>query len=323
MLTVPDCPNAPMVRERIALALDGRTVPVDMVEVSDQDQAARWGMTGSPTVLVDGVDPFAVPGAVAGVACRLYRDADGRVSGAPDVADLRRALDAAGLPDGAGILDPVGRGGRGRLAPVERGLRAVQQEILRRFAAAGSAPGAGELEAVARRFGRSATQVLAELAQQDFVTLDDDGAVRAAYPFSAVPTAHRVTIAGGTQVWSMCAVDALGIPVMLGCDAVITSTDPVSGEPVTVTATGGAGVADGMAWQPADAVVFVGRRCCDGPAAEVCCGALNFFTSPATAELWAAKHPDVVGQILTQADAEQLGARIFGHLLDSDCCADQ
>jgi hypothetical protein len=84
-------------RERIATALAGRTVPVDLVEVADQEQAAERGMTGSPTVLIDGVDPFAVPGAAPSLSCRLYRAADGTVEGAPGVADLRRALLDAGI----------------------------------------------------------------------------------------------------------------------------------------------------------------------------------------------------------------------------------
>jgi hypothetical protein len=322
VLTVPDCPNAPVVRERIAAALAGREAPVELVEVGDQAQAARWGMAGSPTVLVDGIDPFAVAGSAPSVSCRLYRGTDGSVDGAPSVADLRRALDGAGTVTTSGDeqtgevdwLDPVGRGGRGRLAAVERGLRAVQQEVLRHFAATGHAPQAQALEPVAARFDRPAAEVLAELAAQDFLTLDDEGRIRAAYPFSAVPTAHRVTVADGTAVWSMCAIDALGIPVMLDKDTVITSTDPVTGEPVTVTATGAR-----TRWQPEGAVVFVGRRCCDGPAADVCCDALNFFTSAATADQWATEHPEVVGQILDQRDAEQLGAQIFGHLLDNDC----
>ena len=95
VLTVPNCPNAPVVQERIQAALEGRGASVDLVEVTDQDQAARWGMTGSPTVLLDGVDPFAVAGATPSVSCRLYRGADGRVEGAPGVEDLRRVLDSA------------------------------------------------------------------------------------------------------------------------------------------------------------------------------------------------------------------------------------
>ena len=36
----------------------------------------------------------------------------------------------------------------------------------------------------------------------------------------------------------MCALDALGIPPMLGADAVITSADPLTSAPVTVTFSG-------------------------------------------------------------------------------------
>ena len=98
VVTIPGCPNVPVVWERITVALAGRAVPVDLIEVTDQDQAERWGMTGSPTVLLDGVDPFAVPGVAPSISCRLYRGTDGRVEGAPSTRDLRRALEAAGLP---------------------------------------------------------------------------------------------------------------------------------------------------------------------------------------------------------------------------------
>ncbi|MFC1417734.1 organomercurial lyase [Streptacidiphilus cavernicola] len=320
VLTVPDCPNGPVVQERITAALDGRDVRVHLVEVSDQDQAARWGMTGSPTVLLDGVDPFAVPGADPSVSCRLYRGADGRVEGSPGVEDLRRALDSAGPPATVearqalvvDVLDPVGRGGRGRLAPVERGLRAVQQAVLGHFATTGQAPDAAVLAPAAAPSGRPVAEVLAELADQDFLTLDDQGQIRAAYPFSAVPTAHQATIAGGAVVWSMCAIDALGIPAMVGADAVISSADPVTGEAVTVSSTDGR-----MVWEPAGAVVFVGRRCCEGAAAAVCCDVLNFFTSPASARQWADSHPDVVGDVVDQDQAVALGVGIFGGLLET------
>ena len=95
VLAVPQCPNAPVVQARITAALQGRYASVDLVEVADQDQAALTGMTGSPTVLIDGVDPFAVAGAPPSVSCRLYRGADGLVEGSPSVEDLRRALASA------------------------------------------------------------------------------------------------------------------------------------------------------------------------------------------------------------------------------------
>ncbi|MFF3316224.1 organomercurial lyase [Streptomyces sp. NPDC003035] len=320
VLTVPDCPNAPVARERIAAALDGRTVDVELVEVREEADAARWGMTGSPTVLLDGVDPFAVAGGAApSVSCRLYRDADGRTDGAPSVQALRQAL-AGGSVDlcaatgedccDSDVLDLVGRGGRGRRAPAEGGLRAVHQAVLRHFAATGSAPEPAVLEAAAATAGRMAGEVLAELDREDFLTLDGDGQIRAAYPFSAVATPHRVRIADGAEAWSMCAIDALGIAAMLDQDVVISSVDPVTAEPVTVTVTGGAAV-----WRPAGAVVFVGRRGHEGPAAAVCCDALNFFASDASARIWAEEHPQVKGGIVSQARAEEIGRDTFGPLL--------
>ncbi|MGA5442347.1 alkylmercury lyase [Streptomyces griseoincarnatus] len=99
VLTVPDCPNAPLIRARIAEALQGRTLPVEWIEVNDADEATRQGMTGSPTLLLDGIDPFAHEGAAPSLSCRLYRHTDGTIDGAPAVADLRRALTASGLSE--------------------------------------------------------------------------------------------------------------------------------------------------------------------------------------------------------------------------------
>jgi hypothetical protein len=98
VLTVADCPNGPVAHERIAAALDGRAAEVELVEVGEEADAARWGMTGSPTILLDGVDPFAQAGATPSLSCRIYRSA-GRMDGAPTVAELRTALTDAGMPE--------------------------------------------------------------------------------------------------------------------------------------------------------------------------------------------------------------------------------
>ena len=94
VLVVPDCPNGPVVIERLAQALDGRDdVQVATRVIDTVEQADQWGMHGSPTVLVDGRDPFAAPGSTASVSCRLYQDQGGRAQGAPSLARLRQALD--------------------------------------------------------------------------------------------------------------------------------------------------------------------------------------------------------------------------------------
>ncbi len=109
----------------------------------------------------------------------------------------------------------------------------------------------------------------------------------------------------------MCAIDALGIPAMLDQDVVITSKDPVTGEPVTVTV----GPDRTTVWQPGGTVVYLGSRSCSGPAATVCCDALNFFTSTASARAWTREHPDVTGVVVGQSRAEEIARQTFGALL--------
>lgn len=212
--------------------------------------------------------------------------------------------------EAAGVLAAGSTAKRARLAG---GPRAVYTAVLRAFAGTGRPPGPGELEQVARAHGLDLAQTLAGLAAADVLGLDGQGRIRMAYPFSAAPTPHQVAIADGPRVHAMCAIDALGIPAMLQADAVITSADPVTGEPVTVT------FAVGKArWDPPGAVVFTGCAPGGGPAEDTCCGYLNFFAGPETARQWSRQHIEVTGSVLDQAAAEALGAETFGPLLNDD-----
>jgi hypothetical protein len=94
VLAVPDCPHAPVLKDRLATVVDGRAdVSVSHEVISNERDAASWGMHGSPTLLIDGVDPFAVPGQPPSVSCRLYRDDDGQATGAPSVGQLRQVIE--------------------------------------------------------------------------------------------------------------------------------------------------------------------------------------------------------------------------------------
>jgi hypothetical protein len=315
ILAVPGCPNAPVLGDRLTAVLDVRAgVGVSHQEISDESEAARWGMHGSPTLLIDGVDPFAKPRQASSMSCRLYHDENGQLSGAPSLSQLRQAIErAAAVATGTGDpawLDALGRAGRGRIAPAERGLRAVHQAVLRSFVHTGTAPDMPSLARFAAPL--EVSQLLAELADGDFLFLDPAGQIAAAYPFSAVPTGHRVQISGAAPVFAMCAIDALGISAMTGRPAVIESTDPSTGEAVTVNVDGAIST-----WNPATAVVYVGRTAgeCAGPSASVCCGYMNFFATQAAALAWSASHPEITGGILGQARALQTGVGIFGQLL--------
>ena len=316
VLAVPDCPSAPVLEDRLATVLHNQPgVTVSRQVIGDEREAARWGMHGSPTLLIDGIDPFAAPGQPPSLSCRLYRDHDGHASGAPSESELRlvieRALTAATETRNPAWLDSLGRAGRGRVAPAERGLRAVHQAVLRAFVETGIAPGIASLVSAAAP--GSASEVLAELAAGDFLCLDHAGEITAAYPFSTLPTRHRVRIADNATVSAMCAIDALGISAMVGHPVVIESADPSTGAPVTVNVDGASST-----WDPPTAVVFVGRTDseCARPSASVCCGYMNFFASRAAADAWAASHPQITGGVLSQERALEVGIGIFGHLLD-------
>ena len=88
------CPNWHVADERLrdALARVGRReVPVERRLIGTPEEAATAGFRGSPTILIDGRDPFADPDAPVGLACRVYRTEAG-LAGSPTVDQLLAAL---------------------------------------------------------------------------------------------------------------------------------------------------------------------------------------------------------------------------------------
>jgi hypothetical protein len=89
-----DCPNWRLAEARLkeALAAFGDDRPVVTYElVTTPEQAERAGLRGSPTILVNGRDPFARPEDPVGLSCRIYRGPSG-VEHAPTVDQLRSVL---------------------------------------------------------------------------------------------------------------------------------------------------------------------------------------------------------------------------------------
>lgn len=90
------CPNWEVLDHRVAQVVDGRSdVRVTRQRVETAEDAARLGFHGSPTVLVNGVDPFAEEGAPVGLACRVFRTTAG-LAGSPTVDQLREAISGPG-----------------------------------------------------------------------------------------------------------------------------------------------------------------------------------------------------------------------------------
>lgn len=306
VLHVPDCPNLRLLLERLAAVTD---LPVATHVIGSDADAARFGMAGSPTLLVDGVDPFAtVEGCECAMSCRLYHDEAGRIVPTPSVEQLRDALTAVTRPPAP--PREVLSAWRTRAVPLDPVEKAVHQAILRAFASTGRPPAVVDLDPVSVGSGRSTDDVLKTLHEADAIRLAPDGQIALAYPFSATPTRHRVRINDQVDVYAMCAIDALGIAAMLGRGTRIESIDVTTGRPITITTAAGH-----TNWEPSEAVVLIGADAGGGPSADCCCDYLNFFTDRSAAEAWIRSHPAILGQVLDQAEAEALGTQIFQPLL--------
>jgi hypothetical protein len=96
VLAVPGCPIAGVLDDRLtAILRDRADVSVSREAIFDRDEVERWGMHGSPTLLIDRADPFAAPEQAPGMSCRVYQDEDGQLSGAPSMVQVQQAIDRA------------------------------------------------------------------------------------------------------------------------------------------------------------------------------------------------------------------------------------
>ena len=93
LLVVPNCPNEVTAYDLTRASLGEldlhASISTTVIESDEQAHARRF--TGSPTFLVNGLDPFVEPGAAVGVACRVYRTPSG-LAGVPSSEELREAL---------------------------------------------------------------------------------------------------------------------------------------------------------------------------------------------------------------------------------------
>ena len=90
------CPNWETTDRHLAtLASEGMEATIAYELIQSYDMAVERGFGGSPTVLIDGVDPFASHNHGVGLTCRLYQTESG-LAGSPTLAQLREAI--AGAP---------------------------------------------------------------------------------------------------------------------------------------------------------------------------------------------------------------------------------
>jgi hypothetical protein len=222
---------------------------------------------------------------------------------APDELEVRMAR-----------LGLAARGARDRQAALPGPLQDLHRALLSTFLTEAGPADLAVVSRLAAELHLEPQAAMAALPGADLVHLDPAaGRVGVAYPFSGEPTAHRVTLAGGPTVYAMCALDALGIPLMARRSGRISSIDPTSGQAITVEVDD-----QGWRWQPTTTVVLAGTTTISdacGSVADCCCPYINFHASPGDADAYRQQHPAMATELLGQAEAVAAARRIFGDLL--------
>lgn len=86
------CPNWQITDEHLRrIADESDDLRIERVRITTDAEAIAARFHGSPTVLLDGFDPFAKQGDPYGLSCRLYRTPNGP-AGSPTLDQLRAAL---------------------------------------------------------------------------------------------------------------------------------------------------------------------------------------------------------------------------------------
>ena len=87
------CPNWRTTLERLTSAIErtGLDAEVALERIGSEEEAERLRFQGSPTVLLDGTDPFADGSAWFGLSCRIYLTEQGS-EGSPSEDQLVAAI---------------------------------------------------------------------------------------------------------------------------------------------------------------------------------------------------------------------------------------
>lgn len=92
LLYFNDCPNWLETDSHLrALAAEHPEMVVERRLVETVEDAETTRFRGSPSIVVDGIDPFGAADAPVGLSCRMFQTADGP-AGSPTLDQLRDAI---------------------------------------------------------------------------------------------------------------------------------------------------------------------------------------------------------------------------------------
>jgi hypothetical protein len=130
LLAVEDCPHFEQARRDLESVLRKGIVetPIQVIFVASQEDAEFLGFQGSPTIRINGDDVVPESELPVALACRIYRDGEGRTFGSPPIEAIRSAVDAHR---------------RGKLEAFQRQEAGLLAEFARRAEAADASPKEG------------------------------------------------------------------------------------------------------------------------------------------------------------------------------------
>lgn len=190
----------------------------------------------------------------------------------------------------------------------------VRRAILRAFARRGKSPKMRDIITLIPGLGeKEVVDICHKLAEKDLIIWEEaEQCVQSAYPFSGLPTVHKVHLIDGPETYALCAVDALGMPVMLGQRAHIVSRCAHCDTGIEVTVT----PEELEQYRPPESVVWFPLAedvCC--PVAQSRCPDINFFCSTEHGDTWWKTRDRPEGLWMTMGEAFDAGREIFGLLL--------
>lgn len=98
LLYFEGCPNWEVAAERLDGIAVRRGLTVERRRVTTSAEAEAAQFRGSPTILIDGNDPWALGHDSFGLACRMYQTPEGP-AGSPTTEQLEAAIDAQPGPE--------------------------------------------------------------------------------------------------------------------------------------------------------------------------------------------------------------------------------
>lgn len=188
----------------------------------------------------------------------------------------------------------------------------IRKYILKEIAINGKSPSNGQITKELKGISLSFVEDTIDKLNKADILLTRDGRVISSYPFSLIETSHKVTFNDGHEVYALCAIDALGIPYMMGADVAIRSMCPECDNEIGIVIKNGRIASH----KPDGTIVYVSSGELCGHVADTCCPFMNFFCSETHLEQWKWENPEFKdGEAYTLDDAFEYGKSIFGDLM--------